>query len=92
MPEFNISSRRKQCIDRLVENLPSYRKMIGVSQTVLSEKIGKSRQTVSDIERGKAPLGWDTYIAIVLFFESNGLFDVLHDTSMKDALFNDLKI
>ena len=74
MPEFKISSDRQKLIAELIDRLPMYRKKLHLSQTDLAAKIGKSRQTLSDIERGVAPMGWDTYLAILMVFECNGLF------------------
>ena len=81
MPEFKISSDRQKLIMELVDKLPIYRKKLHLSQTDLAAKIGKSRQTLSDIERGVAPMGWDTYLAIITVFDCNGLF---HDPEVPD--------
>lgn len=74
MPEFKISSARQALIDELVASLPFFRKSMHISQSNLAEAIGKSRQTISDIERKSAPMGWDTYLAVIKVFECNGLF------------------
>lgn len=92
MPEFNISAERQIMIDSLVEKLPSFRKCLRISQTELARKIGKSRQTVSDIERRTAPMGWDTYIAIIKVFECNGLFEQINNSDLSDRLCNELKV
>ena len=46
----------------------------GVSQTVLATKVGMSRQMISLIERGKQPMTWTQFLAIVFFFKSNNNF------------------
>lgn len=74
MPEFKISTGRQALIDELVAKLPVFRKAMHISQSELAAKIGKSRQTISDIERKSAPMGWDTYLAVIKVFECNGVF------------------
>ena len=75
MPEFLISPERAIQIKTLSERLPTLRKKGHISQEKLGHMVGKSRQKISDIERGTAPLGWDTYIAICVALESAGVFD-----------------
>lgn len=75
MPEFLISPERAQQIKLLTERLPTLRKKVRISQDKLGHMVGKSRQKISDIERGTAPLGWDTYIAICIALEYAGVFD-----------------
>lgn len=81
MPGFKISPSRQLLIDALVENLPKLRKSCHLSQTDVAKKIGKSRQTVSDIERGAAPMGWDTYLALILVFKTYKVLDSFSDFS-----------
>ncbi len=71
MNDLKITKQQEEMISIFVKALPDLRKEIGVSQTVLGEKIGKSRQTISLIERGEAPLTWDTFLSIILFFKVN---------------------
>jgi len=42
-----------------------------LSQTELSGIVGISRQTYSSIETKKRLLSWETFLALVLFFEHN---------------------
>lgn len=92
MPEFKISGERQALIDQLIEKLPSFRKRLHISQTELAFRIGKSRQTVSDIERNVAPMGWDTYLAIIKVFEVNNVFSEFADFEYQSALTKQLKI
>lgn len=50
----------------LAKELPRIRQAFGLSQTRLGMILGKSRQQISKIERGLAPLSWDTCLAIIL--------------------------
>lgn len=90
MPEFKISTGRQALIDELVAQLPNFRKLMHMSQSELAEKIGKSRQTVSDIERKTAPMGWDTYLAVIKVFECNGLFSREVNFNYAEELNNEL--
>lgn len=50
----------------MTRKLPELRKAFNISQTQLGELVGKSRQQISKIERGIAPLSWDTCLAIIM--------------------------
>lgn len=92
MPEFKISEERQILIKELISELPKFRKQLRISQSELAGKIGKSRQTISDIERSVAPMGWDTYLAVIKVLEANGLFQDFNDFNYKDRLNIILKI
>lgn len=77
MPEFQLSPQRQYIIDHFLRELPSLRKKAGLHQYELAKCIGKSRQKLSDIERGVAPLGWDTFLAILFVLQAYGLHDEL---------------
>ena len=66
MPQFVQTPEQKALIESLVNELPVYRKKLRMSQADLGEAVGKSRQKISEMERGVAPLGWDTYLAILM--------------------------
>ena len=75
MPQFVQTEQQKELIRGLVEDLPAYRKRMRMSQAELGEAVGKSRQKISEMERGAAPLGWDTYLAILLVLGAHGVLD-----------------
>ena len=66
-----LTGEQQRMIEVFVKALPKLRKQLGVSQTVLGEKIGISRQMVSFIERGVCPMTWSTFLSIALFFKVN---------------------
>ena len=66
MPQFVQSEQQRELISSLVQELPAYRKKMRMSQAELGDAVGKSRQKISEMERGSAPLGWDTYLAILM--------------------------
>lgn len=58
-------------IDLLVEELPTLRAKIGLSQSEVSEIIGVSSQTYSAIETKKKKMTWSVYLALILLFSIN---------------------
>lgn len=62
---------KRKLIYKMVVELPQIRKEMKISQTEFGKKVGLSRQTISGIERGIAPLTWNNYLAIVMFLEAN---------------------
>ncbi|MDD2496965.1 MAG: helix-turn-helix transcriptional regulator [Desulfitobacteriaceae bacterium] len=58
-----LNERYKQ-IKRLQQNLSSIRKIAGWTAEVLGEKIGVTKQTVSNIENNKSTMNFSQYIAI----------------------------
>jgi DNA-binding XRE family transcriptional regulator len=75
MPEFVITPPQRELIVALIPELPVYRKRMRMSQADFGRAIGKSRQKISEIERGVAPLGWDTYLAIILLLSAHGVLE-----------------
>lgn len=75
MPQFVQTPEQKALIESLVNELPVYRKKLRMSQADLGEAVGKSRQKISEMERGVAPLGWDTYLAIILVLGARGALE-----------------
>lgn len=51
--------------------LGQMRKELGVSQAEFGKKVGKSRQMISLLERGKVEMTWDTFVAFMYFFKVN---------------------
>ena len=58
-----LEQRQKQ-INRLQKNLSSIRKIAGWTAEVLGNKIGVTKQTISNLENNKTPMNFTQYIAI----------------------------
>ena len=56
MQPNNKEEYKKIAVDILVDELPSLRAKIGISQDQLAEYVGLSRQTLSAIETRKRPI------------------------------------
>ncbi len=56
-------SERKKLLAVFAKNLPTYRKVMKLSQEEFGETIGITRQTVSSIERGAYPLTWSIFLS-----------------------------
>lgn len=75
MSEIRLNEEQKRMIVTLTKALPFLRKEIGVSQSLLADKVGVSRQMISLIERQLQPMTWTQFLAIVFFFKCNNDFD-----------------
>jgi transcriptional regulator with XRE-family HTH domain len=61
--DAQINQRQKQ-INRLQSNLSSIRKIAGWTAEVLGNKIGVTKQTISNLENKKTSMNFTQYIAI----------------------------
>jgi transcriptional regulator with XRE-family HTH domain len=61
---IDTSVERKRQIKRLQQNLSSIRKIAGWTAEVLGEKIGVTKQTISNLENLKTSMSFAQYIAI----------------------------
>lgn len=59
-------NKKEKLLVEFAEQLPTIRKILGVSQSEMGRKIGLSRQSISSIERGNVALTWNTLLAILL--------------------------
>lgn len=84
MSEKNIE--RAIQIKKLQQNLSSIRKIAGWTAEMLGDKIGVTKQTISNLENHKTPMNFTQYIAIrsVLDYEieNNKENEVLHKVVM----------
>ena len=64
-------------IDNMVDNLPTLRTKLGITQEGLAELIGVSRSTIAPIERKKKKMTWNMFLSLVLIFTKNSETDKL---------------
>lgn len=57
---------KEELLIEFAKQLPTIRKILGVSQSEMGRKVGLSRQSISSIERGNVALTWNTLLAILL--------------------------
>ena len=63
-----IEENRKKAINMFVDELPSLRAKISISQDELADYVGISRQTLSSVELKKREITWHVFLSLVLFF------------------------
>ena len=59
-----MDKNQQKHIRRLQDNLASIRKIAGWTAEQLGEKIGVTKQTISNLENNKSPMNLTQYIAI----------------------------
>ena len=64
-------SGKKRLIEHMVDNLPTLRKRLGLSQNDLATMIGIGRSSLAAIENRKRPLTWNTFLSLVFIFIKN---------------------
>ena len=68
--KWTITEEEKnQYISALENNLPALRAKAGVSQDELANIIGISRQTYCAVERKTKKMSWNTFMALIAFFD-----------------------
>jgi DNA-binding XRE family transcriptional regulator len=60
-----------ELIRRLTVALPALRGAVRATQDEIANAIGVSRQTYSAVESQKKKMSWNTYMALILFFDYN---------------------
>lgn len=63
-----VEVQKEMYIARMVKYLPTLRVTSGLTQQQLAEKIGMSRQSITAIEKGKRPMTWSVYLALMFVF------------------------
>lgn len=74
---MNLSdSEREEIISNLSKNLPVLRTSAGATQEALAKYLGVTRQTIVNIENGKAKMNWPTAMTLIMFFSANAAASV----------------
>lgn len=79
MDNENSMSAKQELIEEFRNELPVLRAKARISQEIVAEKIGISRQTYSGIETGKRDISWTTFLALIAFFQNNELTKIMLD-------------
>lgn len=67
----NEEQIKGQLIDSLINELPVLRARLSISQAVLANKIGISRQTYNSFEAKSRKMNWTTFMALLAVFQNN---------------------
>lgn len=71
--------KKKELMMTLATELPVLRTRLGVSQEVMAENIGISRQTYSGIETGAKQMSWTVFMALLAVLDMNEATSVMLD-------------
>ncbi len=70
--QWDLSKQQQDnLIEALSQDLILLRAKLGISQAELSKLIGVSRQTYSAVENGYREMSWNTYLALICFYDNN---------------------
>jgi len=62
---------KTELMTKLSNNLPTLRSKLRLKQSELAEKVGVSRQTLIQIEKGRRPMQWVNFLAILSVFKAD---------------------
>lgn len=69
--ELPLAIDRQHYVQLMVENLPTLRARLGLSQAELANLLGVTRQTLSAVESGARELTWGNFISLLYVFTQN---------------------
>lgn len=78
------AEEKTEYIHRLTPHLATLRAKIGISQSDLCHLVGISRQLYSAIENGRREMSWETYLALMFFFDTN---EISHSLMQQKNIF-----
>lgn len=74
----DININKEELAKTMSENLMLLRNKLRLKQSELAEKIGISRQTLLEIEKGKRVMQWNVFLALLsVFREDSSTSDLL---------------
>lgn len=62
---------KRELVVKLTNNLGVFRAKLGISQDILAEKLGLTRQTISAYENGQREMTWSVFLALIMFYFRN---------------------
>ena len=72
---------KEMLLNNMVDNLPTLRKKLNMSQDDLAKIIGVGRSTISNIESKRNSMTWNMFLSLLLIFtkneETNKLLNVM---------------
>lgn len=71
--------KKNELLMTLSAELPVLRARLGISQEVMAENIGISRQTYSGIETGTKQMSWTVFMALIAVLDMNEATSVMLD-------------
>jgi DNA-binding XRE family transcriptional regulator len=61
---------KEELVSKMTENLRLLRNKLGLTQDVLAEKVGISRQTLVNIENKKRKMSWNNFLVLLTVFRA----------------------
>jgi DNA-binding XRE family transcriptional regulator len=62
---------KEKLAEKMAEDLMVLRTKLRLKQSELAEKVGVSRQTLLEIEKGKRAMQWNTFLALLSVFRED---------------------
>ena len=76
---------QKHYTEQMAVYLPAIRKTLNITQRQLAAKVGITRHSIIGYEVHKNPMPWNTYLAMVLYFQQ---FEISKDFMDRFELFD----
>lgn len=76
---MSVDINKDDLVAKMSNNLLVLRKKLNLKQSELADKVGISRQTLLEIEKGRRIMQWNVFIALLAVFrEDSGTSDLLN--------------
>ena len=85
MERGKFVAMQKHYTEQMVIYLPAIRHTLNITQKQLAERVGLTRQTIMSFENRQRPLPWNTYLALILYFQQ---YEISKDFIEKLNLFD----
>jgi len=80
-----LKEMQKHYTEQMAVYLPAIRKTLNITQRQLASRIGITRHSIIGYEVHKNPMPWNTYLAMVLYFQQ---FEISKDFIDRFELFD----